>query len=440
MPNRLPNSAALHSSPADDLPTGCTIGVLGGQWRGTVTPWGAVQQWDGLATLDWHVAADDRWHTPSSEPTIRQSRIDGTPVIETRLRVPQGDVVQRVYAVADHGGFTIIEIENDSTLPVAVAFSGCPVASVRPPARVPIEGIELPADAVVFPVGHHATIAVGLSHGTPVTALPSGLATAAQVARGWTSITERASRLALPDATVAESVTAERCELLLAGPPLPQDDPVGFLLGVHQLVRMTAGADSWMLDVADAVAHLADRALSPDSDLAAPELFAALDAAAAIADHADDRRARRDLAKLRARLEARTAVAAVSATDALWLPDPQAVSGVRLLAAVERRTAVGGDLLPGGIPSHWLGQNFEVHGVPTVGRSTVSYAVRWHGDRPAELWECSGEPVRLTASSVAPGWSTDQPTGETLWPAQAATTVGARAAMVVNADDPGSFS
>src|SRR4051794_35185768 len=128
------------------------IGVLGGRWRATVTPWGAIEAWDALPALDWYVAADDRWHRPADEPSVRQTRIDGTPVIETRLRIPNGDAVQRIYAVADHGGLTVVEVTNDSPLPIAVAFAGATVRSLRPPARMPIEGIELPSGTPVFPV------------------------------------------------------------------------------------------------------------------------------------------------------------------------------------------------------------------------------------------------------------------------------------------------
>ena len=33
--------------------------------RASVTPWGAVEPWDGGERLDWYVAADDRWHVPA---------------------------------------------------------------------------------------------------------------------------------------------------------------------------------------------------------------------------------------------------------------------------------------------------------------------------------------------------------------------------------------
>ncbi len=59
----------------------------------------------------------------------------------------------------------------------------------------------------------------------------------------------------------------------------------------------------------------------------------------------------------------------------------------------------------------------EAHGVPTGPSSTVSLAVRWHGTRPAALWEQQGAPVRLTSPVLAPKWGSTEPSGETLWPA-----------------------
>lgn len=379
-----------------------TIGVLGRTWRASVTSWGAVAQWDDLGTLDWYVAADDRWHVPADEPTVRQTLVDGTPVVETRLRIPQGDAVQRVYAVADHGGLTIVEVENDSPMPIAVAFTGVPLLSVRPPADMEVPGIDLPADAVVFPVGHRATLTVAIAHdGACVGALPDGLPSAIQVARGWTALCERASRLLVPDETLAGRVIRERCQLMLDGPSDTAAQPVEFLLGVSQLVRMGSVADEWVPEVADAVA-----ALVTVRDH--PLLAAAIDAAEHVCTVAGEQRAVRDLAKVRRAL---APVAALPPRS-----DPAVDSGVGLVTWLERSIATGGDLLPSGMPVDWLGNNVEVYGVPTGPSSTVSFALRWHGERPAVLWECTGTPVTLTASVVAPAWSTDQTTGETLWP------------------------
>ena len=70
-----------------------TTGVLGQPWRASVTPWGAVEPWPDQAdarTLDWFVAADDRWHVPADEATVRQDRVDGTPVEKADVSLERG--------------------------------------------------------------------------------------------------------------------------------------------------------------------------------------------------------------------------------------------------------------------------------------------------------------------------------------------------------------
>ncbi len=69
------------------------------------------------------------------------------------------------------------------------------------------------------------------------------------------------------------------------------------------------------------------------------------------------------------------------------------------------------------LPDEWLGQALEVQGAPTH-LGSVSYAVRWHGARPALLWEVTPhagiDAVRLTAPGLDPAWSTTERTGEAL--------------------------
>ena len=149
---------------------------------------------------------------PAQEATVRQRRLDGTPVVETRVRIPSGDAVQRIYSVADDGGLTIVSVENASTLPIAVAFGHRGVLTSRPPADVPIRGIDLPEDAFVMPVGHGSTVTVAIPHGGPRAGpLPDGLPKPEQVARGWVTQTDRASRLVVPDDTWREKVTGAHC-------------------------------------------------------------------------------------------------------------------------------------------------------------------------------------------------------------------------------------
>jgi len=377
-----------------------TTGVTGSRWRASITPWGAIEPADGSATLDWHVAADDRWHTPRDEANVRQKRLGGTAVVETRLRVPEGDAVQRIYSVAEHGGLTIVEVENASPLPIAVAFTRGDLLTVLPP-TAPIEGIVLPAGSIAVPVGHKATVTVAFAHdGRGAGVLPAGLPSATAVVRGWTATAERASRLLLPDAPAGPRVVAARCELLLNGPAHPDDDQVAFLLGVADLVRMGHRAAEWVPDVA----HALEQAVkSGERDWA---LAAAIDAAAVVLQQAGERRALNDLDAIRHRTQ----------------PDPRLPSTepdepARMVAWHERRLAApGGVLLPSGLPTGWEGTNFEVYGLPTGPASTVSFAVRWHGARPAVLFEQSGTPVQLTAPVVAPEWSTADTSGEVLWP------------------------
>jgi len=69
------------------------------------------------------------------------------------------------------------------------------------------------------------------------------------------------------------------------------------------------------------------------------------------------------------------------------------------------------------LPEAWKGRGLEVHDAPThFGK--LSYAVRWHGERPALLWELEphdpGATVRVTAPGLDPTWSTSEPRGDAL--------------------------
>lgn len=108
-------------------PVATRIGVDGGEASGVVDARGAVSPAPGRPTLDWAVGADDRWYVPAREPGVEQVRVDHVPVVETRMRVPGGHVVQRAYGVrgpAFPGGdeWVVVEVENASSLPVALAW------------------------------------------------------------------------------------------------------------------------------------------------------------------------------------------------------------------------------------------------------------------------------------------------------------------------------
>ncbi|NBW92481.1 MAG: hypothetical protein EBR53_08555, partial [Actinobacteria bacterium] len=214
-------------------------------------------------------AADDRWHNPAKETTVRQTRRAGVPVIETRLRIPSGDAVQRVYAVPDHGGLLVIEISNDSTLPIAVAFTRNDVLSSRQPSPLGPQGIDLPAGSVVFPVAHGSTLRVALA-----SPLATGgevnleqLPTSEQLQRGWLNSVERAGYAIVADKSLSPLINRLRSDaLVLSGNHESEwgvdlvgensQDDVAFLLTLHELVRMGEKVDHHVEAIADAVEKL----------------------------------------------------------------------------------------------------------------------------------------------------------------------------------------
>jgi hypothetical protein len=373
-----------------------STGVVGGHWRATITDWGALEPWDGSHATDWFVAADDRWHRPQHESATRQVKLDGTPVVETRVRIPGGDAVQRVYSVADAGGLTIIEVTNESTLPIAVALTGGGLVSRRAPTSAPAQGIDLPADTVIYPVGHQAVVAVARPHGDVAagTALPDTVASADQVARGWLAQTQRASRLQLPDVALVEAVTAARCELLLNG---PSSDPATFLLGVAELVRMGDRPSIWVPDIAEQLERWARSGTQIGNPMS-------VEAAARVLHAAGEHRAVDDLRKMNLPLsaESRFVMPTVPGLVPGWVEHQ--------LVTSDEHTA---ELMPQGFPQAWLGVSLEAHGLAIGLASTLSFAIRWHGERPAVLWEVTGAPMPLTHGA----WSTGQLSGEALWPA-----------------------
>jgi len=63
-------------------------------------------------------------------------------------------------------------------------------------------------------------------------------------------------------------------------------------------------------------------------------------------------------------------------------------------------------------PDEWLGAELEAHRLPTR-LGLLSFAVRWHGARPALLWELDGS-ADLTAPGLDPAWTSTDPVGEAL--------------------------
>jgi hypothetical protein len=119
--------------------------------RGLVTPW-----FDGWS-LDWWVGAEDRWHFPSRDTAVRQRLVADAPVIETALRIPGGDALERVYAVAAGGSgeLLVIEVENRSPVPIVLALA---VRPYNPEGLAVVERIALHDGRVVTVDGRPALL------------------------------------------------------------------------------------------------------------------------------------------------------------------------------------------------------------------------------------------------------------------------------------------
>ena len=399
-----------------------TIGTTGSPARATVTGSGEVVPWEAGDTLRWWVAAEDRWHDPEGERSVRQRTLGGAPVVETLLRVPGGDVAHTAYAVTGTPVLAVVELENRSPASVAVALSRADVLTTRPTSSTPPQGIDLPAGTVVVPVGHRSSVRVAVPLGPGAAGVDlASLPAPAQVARGWRAVADSSVRLVLPDAELDDDVVAARAALLLDGPADPDGDAAGFLLGVGELVRLGQSAEAWVPDVVDVAERLALACRKATS--VAWDVPLAFRSVAGVLHAAGEATGARDAVAIVDRLP--PAPAGPSLTDGLLV-----LSGLdparRLAAAVCslcRPVAGGADLL-GGLPPAWFGQGVEIHRAPAgVPGATVSFGVRWHGDRPAVLWDASAE-VRLTATAFDAAWSASGDRGEALLAAPSAPSFG----------------
>ena len=396
------------------------VGVRGGTWIGAVNAWGDVFV-DGQERLRWFVAADDRWYRPSRETTVRQREISGVPVIETRIKVPGGDAVQRVYGVANLGGAIVVEIYNDSSLPFAVAFDRGDIATMREPSPTGVQGIDLPAGSVVFPVGHHATMRAAIlidESGRRISAQElESLPSFEQVERGWLAALRVASRVDVPEASWATVLTTQRCKLLLgvANSRLAAgetEDAVDLILDRAERVKLGDKPSEWIDEVATATESIIRRC-AKNRTVQWFEQRAIL-SASMVLHRAGETRGQHDIAQAWSRL-----LAANTEVDVIR-DGLVALSGVRQIAWIESQLVVQRpdyviEICPRGIDAAWLGANFECHKLVASPEHLISFAVRWHGEKPALLWEIDG-PIgaRVAASAVDHTFSSTEMRGETL--------------------------
>lgn len=471
------------------------VGMVGSPFLARVDAAGRVAPAGSGWHLGWWVGAEDRWYVAGEERAVRQGLVDGSPVVETWMRIPGGDAVQRTWAVPGAGGpLAVVEVENASPVPVALALvlvpggvgggSGGRSRTVDGPRRIELLGRELRIDgelvlvlakepnravgsssgddelkqlvmggdasgAVLEPVVSGAgTAAVALVVPLPHTArfrllLPLGGAglrgevadvpDADAVARGWAAQTDRGARVEVPDDRLEQATTAARRQLLLWA-QASGDLPFASAAGVASaLARWGAGEEAAavlaeLTERPEAARRLSRRSRQPAARAAW------VDAVERVRDAiGDDALAERlgGAPKGTARTSPRTptgdvrqALEALTSASPTWTwghdgdADPAATAAFLGLVcdAVVHETADGLALLPH-VPDSWRGQGIEVHDLPTR-HGSLSFAVRWHGERPALLWELAPTypevPTRLVVPGLDPTWSTDGAKGEDL--------------------------
>ena len=317
------------------------------------------------------------------------------PITRTAMRVPSGDAIEQVLAAGD--GALRVEVENESPAAFVVAFVVTGARSIelekatvvvddqpvlrtaRPPGRWAIApdgeltevvvrgdarqgafpGVRArrrrTAAAFLHPLAHRARLAAVLGGSEPV-----GSPDAEAVARGWHAQLRRGMRVDLPEARLNEHIDGARAQLVLA-----------------------AG----MASDPDTMAALEDWGLDDEARLAWHRL------------------------RLRDRRRARNRSVRVDA----WPEPPERGGDARFLLAV--RDVLGRESddaveIVRVLPDEWRGRPVEVHDLP-VKEGTVSYAVRWHGSRPALLWDAPPG-MHLRCPGLDPAWSTTERTGEEL--------------------------
>ncbi|MGZ8753407.1 MAG: hypothetical protein ACXW1S_10545 [Acidimicrobiia bacterium] len=378
------------------------VGPLGAARLTRVDRRGGVSV-DGCAvTFEWWIGAEDRWHVAANEPAVRRRRLGPAPAYETAMRVPSGEVFHRVYAIGGAGDPVVVEIENDSPVPVALALvvrgarAGIDVGA----ARVDLErGVRLhatrPAPHVVAAADANALLAAVERGGgdTAPTTVPAGSGAVAL-------LHPVAHRTRVRFALVLDPEGLPELDLVAA--PTATDAARGWEAMLRRGMQIVVADAARQLAIDQA---RADVLLEAGRVKAGPEVFAALedwglDAEAVQVWKRLGWRARRLAAQRRfgTKPDTRpTAATVLRATRDAMIDERR--DGAIVLAPEPPRP----------------GESLEVHEAPTRAGS-VSYAVRWHGTRPALLWDVHPRPgsLRLVAPGLDPDWSTDEPSGEAL--------------------------
>lgn len=299
------------------------------------------------------------------------------------------------------------------------------------------------------------TVGVPLRVTVPVGGGPVEVRPTDQVAAGWSALVSRAASVALPDESAerawrrgiaASILTAGGADFATASRAAVVLDRVGLAdeadRGREMIVRALAGSRTTAVDAVAALRAQASRRLRSGRDSGLAEW------AGPLVDAAGDRLDAFTLEQVAAALEQEAPAAARDARR-LLIESTSREPGTRsegsddrVHASVRDSVAFGGDGLAGiealldclvaetadhivmapALPAAWRGVSADASSIATR-HGTLSFSVRWHGSRPALLWDLT-PPDRSAAAGLDdgvalrcgldPSWSASGPAGEAL--------------------------
>lgn len=419
------------------------VGALGAPMHATVDALGTVQPLDARISIGWWVGDNDLWRQPT--PTTTRAADLSAPLVQTTMRVAGGDAIARVYGVGGPSSALVLEFENDSPGPVVLAlvvqfterrdpvrvhdsslrigdlamqFSTRPrrravadspdalFAAVKSGGAADIDdaglgdGGDCLHEALLFAVPHGTRwrAVLGDSDATAPLPDPRAIPSFEECRNGWARALDRGLRIDVPDERLQASVDRARASALLRS-----------ARGARHDAGLCAVLEDWGFD--REAAHLWSQ----------------------LSWRARRRARRRPTVVAEPWLAVRRVVAEEHADS-----EPELLESVRSVMITDHQDEI--QLAPH-VPVDWFGAPFGVTDAPTR-RGPVSYAVRWHGDRPALLWDAPpGVPLRAPALDT--GWCGSGGRGEALLAAPAHRMLGLRShgsAAGRSVTEPGSFS
>ena len=276
-----------------------------------------------------------------------------------------------------------------------------------------------------------------------------------QVASGWLSLVSRAASVSVADETLERAWRRgiAACILAAGGAEVAEASRAAVVLdwvglgdeadrGREVILRALASSRLSPVDAAAALRALASRRLRSG------RASALADWAGPLVDAAGDRVDASTLEQVATALEFEAPGAARDARRLLAETTPRApfsdaeAATDRLNAAIRDSVAFGGDGLAGieavldclvaeipdgivmapALPAAWRGASADARSIGTR-HGTLSYSVRWHGPRPALLWDLEPADLRtpggegggpILRCGLDESWITTEPSGEAL--------------------------